>query len=484
MTCKRNGGELKGFFWKRTVVLIYGRSSKIMAGLLLLAALLSASRIGLAKERDPGYIAAGYKAGFMCSAVFTAGRDPADVKREELKGGDPTVALVPDPVIDYRTRSVRVTYNKKKPPRLAVDHGGFGCVLMPPGATLDDVDMLPKVDMPDPAGDAKKIPWPDGDLLPDKDLPPEVDKAKLDRAVELAFSGAKYKPCNTLGVVVVYKGTIVAERYAPGWGMHTQYRTWSTAKSLTNALVGIMVRDGKMSVDDPAPIPEWKNDPRKDITIENLLHMSSGFKSVGALTRRGYWGGIDIAEDLVNSELEAEPGTRWKYSNYDTLLLVLSIRNILDDDQAYWTLPRRELFNKIGMRHTFPGIDPYGNYILSSQVYTTPRDLARFGLLYLNDGVWNGERILPEGWVDYTATPAPAKADNGYGAQFWLIGIDPRIPNDSFTTSGARGQLSTIVPSKDLVVVRTGLDPLLGGRWSQEEFVSDIIEAISGGRGP
>jgi CubicO group peptidase (beta-lactamase class C family) len=141
-------------------------------------------------------------------------------------------------------------------------------------------------------------------------------------------------------------------------------------------------------------------------------------------------------------------------------------------------MPHKELFNKIGMRHTYAEIDPYGNYVLSSQVYTTPRDLARFGLLYLNDGVWKGERILPQGWVEYTTSPAPAKADKGYGAQFWLIGIDPRIPDDTFTTSGARGQLATIVPSKDLVVVRTGLDPLIGSKWSQEEFIKDIIAAI------
>jgi len=348
-----------------------GRGAKILPGFFLLAVFVFMSDVSQAREKAPGHIAAGYKAGFVCSAVFTAGRDPAQVKREELVGGDPTVVLVPDAVIDYQTRSVIVAYGPGGQYRLAVEHDGFGCVLMPVGATLADVDMLPKVWMPAPAGDPNTIPWPDGDLVSEMPLPPEVDKLKLDEAVERAFSGVKYMPHKTIGVVVLYKGQIVAERYAPGWDMHTQYRTWSTAKSITNALVGIMVREGRMSVDDPAPIPQWQNDQRKNITIEDLLHMSSGFKSVGALTRRGYWGGINIAEDIVNSELEVEPGTRWKYSNYDTLLLVLSIRNILGDDETYWTLPYCELFNKIGMRHTVPGIDPYGNYILSSQVYTT-----------------------------------------------------------------------------------------------------------------
>ena len=140
------------------------------------------------------------------------------------------------------------------------------------------------------------------------------------------------------------------------------------------------------------------------------------------------------------------------------------------------------LLNKIGMRHTFPEIDPYGNFILSSQMWTTARDLARFGLLYLHDGVWNGERILPEGWVDYTVQKAPMRIQEterarGYGVQFWLLGDDPRVPAGTYTTSGARGQLSTIVPSHNLVVTRTGLDPA-GSNWDQAELVADVVKAI------
>ncbi|MFO8055954.1 MAG: serine hydrolase [bacterium] len=429
---------------------------------------------------DPGHVAAGYKAGFTCSGVFIADRGLADIKSEELRGGDPTVFLVPEARIDHESRAVRVPYSLFMPPRLAVYHDGFGCVLLPPGSTMEDKDMLPEVNIPEQGGEPSEIAWPDGDLTRETAFPQEVNRAKLDKAVEEAFTGLKYKPHQTLGVVVVYRGRIIAERYAEGWGMHTQYRTWSTAKSITNAMVGIMVKKGKLDVKQKAPIPEWKDDPRQEITIENLLHMSSGLKSKGALTREAYWGGINTARAIVKSKLEAEPGTRWKYSNFDTLLLMLSIKNVLANNEKFWKLPHKELFNKIGMRDTYAEIDPYGNYILSSQVYTTPRDLARFGLLYLNNGVWNGERILPKGWVEYTVQPAPAKEDKGYGAQFWLIGTDPRIPDDAFTTSGARGQLATVVPSRDLVVVRTGLDPLVGSSWSQEEFVKDIIKAIEG----
>jgi len=432
-------------------------------------------------------LAAGYKAGVMCSVVFLGGRDPGDVIREELAGESPLLQADHHevPVVDYKTRSVTCAAGEGLPTRLAVHREGYGTVLLPPGATLEDAGKLPRVKMPFPPGDPAQIPWPDGDLLKNVPFPANVDQAKLNRAVGDAFGAEKYGAAKTIGVVVVYNGQIIAERYAPGWGMHTQYRSWSSAKSVASALVGIMVGRGKLKVTDPAPITAWSEpgDPRRQITVENLLHMSSGLASLGSRTAKAYWGGVDTAELAASESLEAEPGVRWKYSNYDTLLLVRSIKQVLGDEEQYLTLPRTALLNKIGMRHTFPEIDPHGNFILSSQMYTTARDLARFGLLYLQDGVWNGERILPEGWVEYTRQPAPAKeaakGERGYGAQFWLMNNDPRVPSDSYTTAGARGQLATIVPSRGLVVVRTGFDPNTGSTWSQEELVSGILAAVA-----
>jgi CubicO group peptidase (beta-lactamase class C family) len=281
----------------------------------------------------------------------------------------------------------------------------------------------------------------------------------------------------------VHRGRLLAERYAAGWGMHTQYRTWSTAKSITNALIGVLVGEGKLRMDQPAPIPEWRRplDPRGAITLGHLLHMSSGLESGGNQTPIGYWGGIDIAADAAAAALERAPGTRWKYSNYDTILLLRAARQVLGDE-AYASFPRRAL-DRIGMYHTFAETDPYGNYILSSQVYSTPRDLARFGLLYLNDGTWGGRRILPEGWVAYTVRPAPAHdpgadpSEWGYGAHWWLLGRDPRVPDDAYTTAGRRGQFVSVIPSRQLVVVRTGLDPEPGD-WDQAGFVAQVVAAI------
>ncbi|MGH7518540.1 MAG: serine hydrolase domain-containing protein [Gemmatimonadales bacterium] len=441
-------------------------------------------------------IVAGYHAGFLCSAVFLARRDPAAVAQDELGP-----ALLDHPAdTARRVRPVRIGIDRKArmvsavpgipddpffrgEPRRAVFKPGRGCTLLPPGARASDAERLPPVPPWTPPNVGSRS-WPDGDLLPRAPLPGEVDSARLVAAVDSAFADSAYSPHHTLGVVVVYRGRIVTERYAPGWSMHTQYRTWSTAKSIASALVGILVAQGKLDLQAPAPIAEWRHplDPRGAITIEHLLHMSSGLVSGGSRTPLGYWGGIDIAADAAAAQPERAPGTRWKYSNYDTILLLRAAREVLGDD-AYASFPRRALLDRIGMHHTFPETDPFGNYVLSSQVYSTPRDLARFGLLYLNDGVWNGQRILPEGWVAFTVQPAPAHDPGGrasawgYGAHWWLLGRDPRVPADAYTTDGRRGQHVSVVPSRQLVVVRTGLDPEPNG-WDQAGFVADVLAAI------
>jgi CubicO group peptidase (beta-lactamase class C family) len=433
-------------------------------------------------------IGAGLKAGHMCSAVFLAGRVPDAVLRDELADLHPKLDFVPDPSVDRESRSVSVSLLLGLIVRRAVWRERVGCTVLPAGASVEDLAPVASAAIPRPPGDPTEIPWPEGDLIPEQPLPPGVDEKRLGQAVEAAFSRAGERPSRTIGVVVVYRDRIVAERYAPGFGAHTQYRSWSSAKSIVGALIGILVGEGRLELDAPAPIPEWQapGDRRGQIHIAHLLHMSSGLESGGAWTPEAYWNGIDTAAAVSRTALETAPGTRWKYSNYDTLLLVRAMREAMGDHAAYLAFPYRALLHRIGMRDTIPELDPYGNYILSSQVYTSTRDLARLGLLYLNDGTWQGERILPEGWVAYTTTPAPAalslpedhEARAGYGAQFWLYGRDPRLPADTYSTSGARGQHATIVPSRRLVVARMGLDPILESSWDQRGFVAQVLEAI------
>jgi CubicO group peptidase (beta-lactamase class C family) len=453
---------------------------------------------GFAPEEVDPSIYAGWKATITCSAMFVAKRNLEDVLRDELGGMVPEAAAIPDPIVDANTRTVRVTYAADKPPRLAVYREGLGCTNLPPGASLRDAAELPNVPMPMHVADPVHVPWPDGDLLPDAPLPGRVSAAKLESALDAAFDGKTYgSGTKTIGVAIVLDGLLIAERYRPGFDAHTQYRTWSAAKSITSALVGILVGEGRLDVTKPAPIPEWQaaGDPRAQITLEHLLHMSSGLRKEGAPSYEVYFNGANTVEEITRATLEVAPGSRWHYANRDTLLLVRAMRHVIGDDEAFWTFPRRALFNKIGMRDTLAETNVDGTFVLSSQVYTTARDLARFGLLYLNDGVWNGERILPEGWVEYSIRPAPARPNKivalyryglagllGYGAQFWLLDRLPFLfPSDAYSAMGHRGQFVTVVPSSNMVVVRTGLDPEDGGvSWRPDRFVADVIDAVDG----
>jgi CubicO group peptidase (beta-lactamase class C family) len=435
-------------------------------------------------------LAAGKKATLACSSIFLARRDVSDVIHHELATPDNDVLGVaqrPDPVVDRGTRSVSVAYARTEPPRVAVYRDGAGCTVLPPGWKAEDATKIPSVERPKPPGDAADIPWPNGDKLEAEPAPGE----KLAQVVDAVFDSETYGPnSKTLGVVVVHKGQIVAEKYAPGFDQDTQYRTWSTSKSFVNALIGVLVRQGKLKLDDPVPVPEWAGDPREKIKVQDLLHMSSGLRTVlrddGSNTNRAYWGGIDTAAEIIRQPLVADPGTRWHYSNYDSLLLVRAMKQVLGDEDAYLRFPWVELFNKLGMRHTVSETDPYGNFVMSSQSYTTPRDLARFGLLFLHDGVWDGDRILPEGWAKFSEQQAPADEAKEYGAGWWRTTYtdgkrEERIPDGTFNTSGRHGQYATVVPSEDLVIVRTGLDPsntTPSYSFYLKDFVADVIDAV------
>jgi CubicO group peptidase (beta-lactamase class C family) len=429
---------------------------------------------------------AGLKAGMACSATFVGGRPLEGVLVDEL-GGLPAAARgAGDPVVDRARRSVSVAYDPHEPPRVAVHRPGRGCTTLPPGAGPELVTALPNPEIERSSGGADRDAWPEGVVRPPDGLA---------AVVEAAFDGRTYgEGTKTIGVAVVHRGRLVAERYRQGFGPHTPYRTWSAAKMLTNALVGILVGRGVLDPEAPAPIPEWAagDDPRADITIAHLLHMSSGLEQKGAGCYAVYFDGADAVRETVEARLEERPGSRWSYANRDTLLLGRAMRNALGDD-AYWRFPVHDLLDRIGMRSTVLETDPHGNYVLSSQVFSTPRDLARLGLLFLNDGVWKGVRILPAGWVASSTRPAPARKRGlrglfaygiqglvGYGAQIWLYDPIPGLfAHRAYSGIGHRGQYVTIVPSRELVVVRTGLDPEEGDvLWRQDRFFADLIDSL------
>lgn len=449
---------------------------------ILLAAVLAALAPALAAAQSPQpdphtrALAAGYKAAFLCSGLFNAGQTPEQVAADDLEGIYPQyqelVRQLPTQV-DRERRTVSVAFDPKLPPRVAAWRPNLGCSQLPIGAPLVGVARLPRMDVKAPVADARR--WPDGDSGATAPTP-----TRLAPVVANAFSAYGGE---TTAVVVVRDGRIVGEQYRAGYGLHVPQRTWSAAKSLTATVVGRAVRLGLLKVDAPAKIPEWRapGDPRAAITLAQLMHMGSGLWTAGPGNRTDdvYLGGGAVTEWATRMPIEVAPDTRFNYANNDTLLAARSVRAALGDGQRALEFPFTEVLWRIGMTHTTPETDWQGNFILSSQVWTTARDLARLGLLYLDDGVWNGERLLPVGWSRFVATPAPAQppSGTGYGAFFWLYGPAQGLPEGTYVMNGNRGQFVFIVPSKRVVIVRRGFDSATG-RFDEARFARDVLAAL------
>lgn len=327
---------------------------------------------------------------------------------------------------------------------------------------------------------------PEGVAWPTKEWPsalpgPLVDVETLTTDLEQAFNPSSNESLGeTRAVLIVHRGRLVVERYAPEFGPDRRFHSQSVAKGFVHALVGILVRDGKMNLDAPAGVTGWQklNDLRRNITMRHLLTMSSGlafaesyFDPFGSDVLPMLFGGArsDIAAHGASFPLVHEPGTHWSYSSGTTNLISGLIRERVGDSQeAYLGFMWRELFGPLGMASAAPEFDKRGTFVGSSFMHGTARDYARFGLLYLRGGLWDGRRILPEGWVDFARTPLGHEERGLYGAHFWLnagnpsAGISPTIPKappGTFMARGHRGQVIAVVPSKDLVVVRFGRTP-------------------------
>jgi CubicO group peptidase (beta-lactamase class C family) len=428
---------------------------------------------------DRELVRRGQQALFMCNGLFTSNRSLERVFAQEL-------AYLPEPIgtpaggdyqVDRARRAVTVGANGYVPPIRAAFREGVGCVVLAPDQDFNDASRLPEINLPPLAGDPVELLWPDGDAVEGRMLEPTVRKA-LQAASDWAFDRESPEQITT-ALLVVHRGEIVHERYAPGFDVTTRTRTWSTAKSIAATLIGMLVDQGKLELDAPLAI-DWLpatrtgSDPRATITLRHLLHMSSGLEPVDNdeleyATGSGlaYWAGASSSRAARSRGLIRQPGTSWDYENYDTLLAVYAMKQALGDAKAYLEFPRRALLDRIGMRNTLIGVDRFGDFILSSQIHTNARDLARFGLLYLNGGLWNGERLLSEKWIEFVRRPAPATETRGreYGGHWWLVPDDrDDVPRDAYTTAGNRGQYVIVVPSHDVVIVRRGLD------WGRQGF--------------
>ncbi|MHA2428904.1 MAG: serine hydrolase domain-containing protein, partial [Candidatus Hermodarchaeia archaeon] len=352
-------------------------------------------------------------------------------------------------------------------PRKAKYHGDQGSITYP----LDSKQIFfePKKvenNLPDPNNQE----WPMGDVLKNEEILSKIDENKLQRAVKTVFSDPE---AYTTAFVAVHKGQIIAEQYSLGMDKDAQRESWSMGKSITATLIGILIEEGRFELYDPAPVPLWhlkNNDPRSKIRIADLLRMSSGLKFSGATDPPSSWGNeipdheyvysgsIDVFKFSINRPLEYEPNTVGRYRNCDPLTLgYLVKRTASERGEDYLTWPQKYLFNKIGIRKQVLETDPYGNFIMTGFDYGTPRNWARLGLLYLQKGVWMDNRILPEDFVDFVSSPAPAWENPVYGGQFWVNGTGRwNLPKNAFFMAGVGGQWVIIDPEHELVIVRMG----------------------------
>jgi len=462
-----------------------------------------------AQPADPANLSlvAGYKAAFTCSAHFNAGRSVEEITGDELHRILPTfgeaMPSMPDAVIDEENKRVSVTYAEGFPPRIAQWRPFLGCVQLPTGADESIEKYLPLVDLSRKRGAidsvepvysfANRLSWPIRSLL---DLPVasvKSDNEKLNKIITASFDKRTYGVgTETTAVLVAKNGVVIAEQYREGFDAFTPQRTWSVAKSIAATVIGAAVHDGLIDVDEPAALDAWSSpgDPRAAIKVSDLMHMASGLDNgpAGNRTDDIYFGGGRVIDHAVTRRQIVEPGTRWYYANNDTMLMMRALHERIGNDRKYLEYPFKKVLHPLGMDHTFLETDWNGDFIMSSQVWTTARDLARIGQLYLNDGMWGDKRILPEGWAGFVATPAadePGPRANGdpspgYGAQFWLYGESFGLPTGSYAARGNRGQYLMIIPERNVLIIRRGYDSNLpgGGRFDLAKFSSDILAAL------
>ncbi len=446
-------------------------------------------------ERYNLALAAGYKALFLCGAIANAERNgltrtEESVHEWELTGVYPAI----DPIVrdlEYRVfrdaarkvSHVEVDWTEDMPPRFAEAGRDSGCRLAPIGLapSMPETVALGASEVTEAEVDKDEATVRIFTSGGTRYAGEPTEHNELDTVFSGALKDAYGDGTRTTGVIVrifgVADGLTERAAYAPGFYDSTPQRTWSVAKSIAATLVGAAVHKGQVDVDDRLVRDEWRWDARRQITIDHLLRMASGRYSdtPGNRTDPLYAGGALVEEVATDWPLIHPPGTVYRYANNDTLMAVKAVSDRHEDfDPAAF-------FAAVGMEDTVAETDWAGDYILSSQVWSTASDLADLGELHLNDGVLSdGTRVLPKGWVEYISSPSgpqPEGRNWGYGAGWWLLNQSESIPSDTFMAAGNRGQFVVVVPSRDLVIVRRGEDPA-GSRFDIEAFTRDVLAAL------
>lgn len=421
-------------------------------------------------------IFAGFSAKTACSCHFIQGRSLNDILKTELSPADFIHSTI-------NTEDQSVHSSLFGVGRTAVYRPKMGCTLVSEKSAQEVLVM---------------------DRLPNRSISgaqiksTEAISPELQEIIDQAFQEPDNSVVNTRAILIMKDSSIIAEQYAPGFSKETPLMGWSMTKSVTNALVGILVKQGKLDIYNSANIADWHlndDDPRRHITIDHLLRMSSGlyfeeeYENASTVNKM-LWTKADAGKVAYSQESAHPADTEWYYSSGTTNIISHLIRNEFNEYASYIQFPYSALFEKLGMTSVIMETDSNGTYVGSSLMYATARDWAIFGQFYLQDGVWNDERILPEGWVEYSKTPSQTVSPyNFYGAHFWINAAEehpdnegmprswPGVPKDAYYASGFEGQTVMIIPSENMVIVRLG-QTLDRSAFDIGEFAADVLRAI------
>lgn len=445
---------------------------KLFSGLLILA--VAAGAFTMWRLEPRARVGSGHGSKLYGSGIFVSGRTPEAVRATDFDDRFDILSFSHD----LAARSVHAGF-----PWLAsasaYHRPGFGVTLLH-HMTPEQLDaQLANVQLP-----TKTTPrWTANGSVP------YFSKLKLEAALDREFSEPEADwQRGTRAVVVVKGGHIIAERYAPGFSADTPLVGWSMSKSVTSTLIGILADRGLLDVNAPAPIEAWREDERSQITLDQLLRMTSslawierydeGQSDVTAML----YASPDMTAYAVSRPLADSPGTQWKYSSGTSMILSRIVHESAEKaGEEPIGFPYRELFGPLGMHSALIELDNTGTFVGSSYMFASARDWARYGLLYLNRGMWNGKRILSEEWIDYSLTPTPESPNGKFGAHWWLnTGRKewPSLAENVYAARGYQGQHVLVMPDEDLVIVRLGAAQP-EKHYSIEPFVSDVLDALS-----
>ncbi|PHR73658.1 MAG: serine hydrolase [Lutibacter sp.] len=412
-------------------------------------------------------IITGYASKSTTSVVFLADRTASSA--EKVDNNFSPINTAKSEVNQTEKSATAKVYGLKS--RTAIYREGLGTVLI-----NDDYDKNAPYLVPKRNKATKNLPFPYGNL-PQKDtIFSNIDYKKLNAIVAKSFDSIN----KTRSVLVIYKDQILAEKHADGFDNNSLHLGWSMTKSVVATMYGILQKEGKLDISNKAPIDVWKDDERAEITINNLLQMNSGlewledYDNISDVTKMLFLA-TDMPKVQIDKPFVGKPNESWNYSSGTSNLLSGMLRNYFKTHQEYLDFWYEDLIDRIGMHSMLIESDLAGNYVGSSYGWASTSDWAKFGLLYLHKGNWNGDQLFDASWADYVANPT-ATSNGEYGGHFWLNagGVYPDAPKDIYSANGYQGQRVFIIPSKDLVVVRMGL-----GSMDFNDLLKEVVGSVN-----